>query len=94
MRALAANAGAHIPLIVRSRFCLYLSRSAFLLFAKELFQVFQCIAGTGYCLVHALLKDQLPLPIQLLSSFQGSHRGSPCVRHRRRSLQREFLRIR
>ncbi len=32
MRALAANAGAHFPLIVRSRFCLCLSRSAFLPF--------------------------------------------------------------
>ena len=34
MRALAANAGAHFPLIVRSRFCFYLSGSAFLPFAK------------------------------------------------------------
>ena len=40
MRALAANAGAHFPLIVRSRFCLCLSGSAFLPFAKEFFQIF------------------------------------------------------
>jgi hypothetical protein len=82
MRALAANAGAHFPLIVCSRFCLCLSGSAFLPFAKELFQVSQCVAGAGYCLVHALLEDHLPLPIQLLNSFQGSHRGSPWMRER------------
>jgi len=29
---------------------------------------------------NALLEDRLPLPIQLLNSFQGGHRGSPCVR--------------
>jgi hypothetical protein len=80
MRALAANAGAHFPLIVRSRFCLCLSSSAFLPLAKEFFQIFQCIAGTGYCLVHALLEDRLPLPIQVLNSLQSGHRGSPCVR--------------
>ena len=56
MRALAANAGAHFPLIVRSRFCLCLSGSAFLPFAKEFFQISQCITGTSYCLVHALLR--------------------------------------
>ena len=80
MRALAANAGAHFPLIVRSRFCLCLSGSAFMPFAKEFFQVSQGIAGTGYCLVHALLEDHLPLPIQLLNSFQGGHCGSPCAK--------------
>jgi hypothetical protein len=80
MRALAANAGAHFPLIVRSRFCLCLSGSAFLPFAKEFSQISQCITGTGYCLVHALLEDRLPLPIQVLNSLQSGHRGSPCVR--------------
>jgi hypothetical protein len=80
MRALAANAGAHFPLIVRSRFCLCLSESAFLPFVKEFFQISQCIAGTGHCLVHALLEDHLPLPIQLLNSFQGGHCGSPCAK--------------
>ncbi len=80
MRALAANAGAHFPLIVRSRFCLCLSDSAFLPFVKEFFQISQCIAGTGHCLVHALLEDHLPLPIQLLNSFQGGHCGSPCAK--------------
>jgi hypothetical protein len=49
MRALAANAGAHFPLIVRSRFCLCLWGSAFLPFAKEFFQISQCITGTGSC---------------------------------------------
>ena len=82
MRALAANAGAHFPLIVRSRFCLCLSGSAFMPFAKEFFQISQGIAGTGYCLVHALLEDHLPPPIQILNLFQGGHRGPPCVSQR------------